>query len=99
MTVRAINFNEESSGFSNEVSTTAQSGSELTLSFNEPNLQMDGNCLTSQISRYVVHYGSDSGSYTTEVSVDRDSSALTCTTIGTHPSCGDITNCSTQITI
>lgn len=97
--LRAINDNNESSGFSNEVDVSIGSGSEVTLSFNEPIRQMDGNCLSSRINQYVVHYGMESGSYTEEIDIPRDSTQLECTAVDSDPQCGDITSCSIVVSI
>lgn len=97
--VRAVNFDEETSGFSNEIPVLAQRDANVTVSFSEPNLQVDGNCLTSQINRYVVHYGNGPGAYSEEIAISRNSTALNCQVVGIHPICGDLTNCSVTITL
>jgi hypothetical protein len=78
------------------VSTSIDSGATLTLNFNEPNLQMDEECLSVGINHYIVHYGSESGFYTNEISIAQNE--LDCPVVGSNI-CGDTTRCSIIITI
>jgi hypothetical protein len=97
--IRAVNDRGESSGLSDEISTAAEEGSEVEITFTEPNRQLDDGCLLSEIQQYVVHYGSQSGDYSNEVEIPRNDPELACTAVDSHPECGDITRCSISLSI
>lgn len=96
--VRAVNAYGQSSVPSEEVSANIQRGDDVQLSFKEPVRQSNGECLSVGIEQYVVEYGTQSGEYTDEVSIPRNSSELTCTATGVD-SCNDINSCSINVTL
>lgn len=97
--VRAVNDRGESSGLSGEIASAAREDAEIEISFTEPNRQLDGECLLSEIEQYVIHYGNRSGDYSNEVEVPRNDTKMACTAVDSHPECGDVTRCSISLSV